>query len=126
VARNVVREPRSSRRRGKERRADPRQKGKLKVGIDIPAPEEIKAIIEAAGGRRRPLFLTAIFTVLRASEMRGVRWADVDLKKGELSDRHEDQLPQALDRHAQPVARIHAGRLRQSGRVPLLDIKRRG
>jgi integrase len=28
--------------------------------------------------------LTAIFTGLRASELRGLRWADVDLKKGEL------------------------------------------
>jgi integrase len=84
VARNVVRELRSSRRRGKERRADRRQKGKLKVGVDIPLPAEIKAIIEAAEGRWRPLFLTAIFTGLRASELRGLRWADVDLKKAEL------------------------------------------
>jgi integrase len=84
VARNVVRELRSSRRRGKERRADRRQKGKLKVGVDIPAPNEIKAIIETADGRWRPFFLTAIFTGLRASELRGLRWADVDLKKGEL------------------------------------------
>jgi integrase len=85
VARNVVRELRSTRRRGKERRADRRQKGKLKVGVDIPAPKEIKAIIEAAEGRWRPFFLTAIFTGLRASELRGLRWADVDLKKGELN-----------------------------------------
>jgi integrase len=28
--------------------------------------------------------LTAIFTGLRASELRGLRWADVDLKKGQL------------------------------------------
>jgi integrase len=54
VARNVVRELRARRRRGKERRADRRQKGKLKVGVDIPAPDEIKAIIEAAEGRWRP------------------------------------------------------------------------
>jgi hypothetical protein len=32
---------------------DRRQKGKLKVGVDIPAPDEIKAIIEAAEGRSR-------------------------------------------------------------------------
>jgi len=30
------------------------------------------------------LLLTAIFTGLRASELRGLRWADVDLAKGEL------------------------------------------
>ena len=35
-------------------------------------------------GRSRPLLLTAIFTGLRASELRGLRWDDVDLKGGEL------------------------------------------
>ena len=85
VARNVVRELRSGRRRGKERRADRRQKGRLKIGVDIPAPDEIKTIIEATEGRWRPFFLTAIFTGLRASELRGLRWADVDLKKAELN-----------------------------------------
>jgi integrase len=84
VTRNVVRELRSGRRRGKERPADRRRKGKLKVGVDIPSPAEIKAIIEAADGKWRPFFLTAIFTGLRASELRGLRWADVDLKKQEL------------------------------------------
>ena len=83
VARNVVRELRSRRRRGKERRADRRQK--VKIGVDIPSPAEIMVIIEAAEGRWRPFFLTAIFTGLRASELRGLRWADVDLKKGELN-----------------------------------------
>jgi integrase len=84
VARNVVRELRSRRRRGKESRAERRQKGKLKVGVDIPLPDEIKAIIDAVDGKWRPFFLTAIFTGLRASELRGLRWADVDLKKREL------------------------------------------
>jgi integrase len=84
VARNVVRELRSRRRRGKELRAERRQKGRLKVGVDIPSPTEIKAMIAAVGGRWRPFLLTAIFTGLRASELRGLRWSDVDLKKGEL------------------------------------------
>ena len=84
VARNVVRDLRSTRRRGTERRAERRQKGKLKIGVDIPTREEIKAIAGAAQGRWRPILLTAIFTGLRASELRGLRWADVDLVKGEL------------------------------------------
>jgi integrase len=84
VARNVVRELRSSRRRGKERRADRRQKGKLKVGVDIPTPSEVKAMLAAVNGRWRPFLLTAVFTGLRASELRGLRWSDVDFKKGEL------------------------------------------
>ena len=35
-------------------------------------------------GRWRPLLVTAIFTGLRASELRGLRWEDVDLAAGEL------------------------------------------
>ena len=32
----------------------------------------------------RPFLITAIFTGLRSSELRGLRWVDVDLKNGEL------------------------------------------
>jgi integrase len=84
VSRNVVKELRRSRKRGKERQAEKRQRGKLKVGVDIPTLDEIRAIVGAATGRWRPLLLTAIFTGLRASELRGLRWADVDLDKREL------------------------------------------
>jgi integrase len=84
VSRNVVRDLRRTRARGVERKAERRQKGKLKVGVDIPTREEIKAIVEAAKGRWRPIVLTAIFTGLRASELRGLRWSDVDLEKREL------------------------------------------
>ena len=84
VSRNVVRELRRNCSRGAERQAERRQRGKLKVGVDIPTREEIKAIVEAAKGRWRPILLTAIFTGLRASELRGLRWADVDLEKREL------------------------------------------
>ena len=84
VSRNVVRDLRRTRARGVERKAERRQKGKLKIGVDIPTREEIKAIVEAAKGRWRPILLTAIFTGLRASELRGLRWTDVDLDKREL------------------------------------------
>ena len=82
VAQNVVRGLRV-RRRGKDAHADKR-KGKLKIGVDIPSPDEVRAIITHLDERWRPLFLTAIFTGLRASELRGLRWSDVDLKRGEL------------------------------------------
>lgn len=84
VARNVVREMRSRRRRGQERQAERRAKRKLQVGVDIPTPGEIKAIVGALSGRWRPLLLTVIFTGLRASELRGLRWSNVDLAKREL------------------------------------------
>ena len=80
VARNVVRDITRSRKRRKSTRDKP----KLKVGVDIPAPEEVSAILAHAKGRWRPLFLVAAFTGLRASELRGLRWADVDLKANKL------------------------------------------
>jgi integrase len=64
--------------------ADRRGEHRLKIGVHIPCPEEIKAILAAAGPRARPLLLSAIFTGLRSSELRGLRWSDVDLKNGEL------------------------------------------
>jgi integrase len=84
IRQNVVHALRQRRTRGKERRADRRQKGKLKIGIDIPAPDEIKVLIPKLEGRWKPLVLTATFTGLRASELRGLRWIDVDLKAGEI------------------------------------------
>jgi integrase len=82
VAQNVVYSLRKNRR---ARRAD--GNGKLKIGIDIPTPAEMRGIVSKLGtttGRYRVLLLTAIFTGLRASELRGLRWDDVDLKRGEL------------------------------------------
>jgi integrase len=84
VAQNVVRSLGARRRRGKNSHMDRRQKGKLKIGVDIPTPDEMRRIVARLDGRWRPLLLTAIFTGLRASELRGLRWADVDLKRGEL------------------------------------------
>jgi integrase len=63
-----------------------RDERKLEIGRDIPTPGEIKRLIEAAKdkGRLRALLLTAALTGLRASELRGLRWSDVDLKHEEL------------------------------------------
>ena len=57
AARNPVRDLRRNRRRGKERNAEKRQKGKLKIGVDIPSPAEVKAIIGNVKGRWRPLLI---------------------------------------------------------------------
>ena len=61
-----------------------RDKRKLRVGTDIPTADEIRRIVHAATGKARPFLLTAIFTGLRSSELRGLRWVDVDLKHAEL------------------------------------------
>jgi integrase len=101
VAQNVVRSLRRRRHNGSEHRHDKRRKGKLKIGVNIPSPEEIRAIVAALADfpRWRPLLLTAIFTGLRASELRGLRWADVDLKRSEL---HVRQRADALNKIGRP------------------------
>src|SRR5262245_8062941 len=81
VGQNVVRNLRRGRQNGGESRNERRQRGKLKVGVHIPNPTEIGAIVGHLEGPRRPLLLTAIFTGLRASELRGLRWQDIDLKR---------------------------------------------
>jgi integrase len=81
VARNVVREMARRRGKGANSRAERRQKARLQVGVEIPTTAEIGAIIGAASGRWHPLLITATFTGMRASELRGLRWSDVDLKQ---------------------------------------------
>jgi integrase len=101
VARNVVREMAQRRGKGRDRHVEKRQKARLRVGVDIPTPGEVGLIIKAAEGRYRPLLLTAIFAGLRASELRGLRWDDVDLQKNVLhvrqrADRyHEIGMPKS-------------------------------
>ena len=81
VAQNVVR----NRRARQVAPADARHKPRLDTGVDIPTPDEVRAILSGiGGGRDRPVLLTAIFTGLRASELRGLRWADLDLVRNEL------------------------------------------
>jgi integrase len=83
---NPVREMRAN--RGKRRTTATRDRRKpLVVGVDIPGPTEIKAILHAATGFRRAFFSTVALTGLRASELRGLRWQDVDLLNGAITVR---------------------------------------
>jgi integrase len=78
VARNVVHEQ-MRHNAGRERRLERRHDKRLEVCVDIPSKDEIRALLAHAQGRWRPLVITAVFTGLRASELRGLRWDDVDL-----------------------------------------------
>ena len=82
---------------------------RLEPGLDFPETGEIKRLLAAATTeRQRALLLTAALTGLRASELRGLRWSDVDLKVGELHVR------QRADRFLAPLAR----RSRKPGAAP--------
>src|SRR6266404_1787654 len=58
-----------------------RDQRKLAIGRDIPSKEEINTILAQAEGRWRPFFVTAVFTGMRASELRGLTWNDVDFER---------------------------------------------
>ena len=71
-----------------------RHKAKLEIGRDIPTRDEVQRIIDAATpGKGRALSLTAALTGKRASELRGLRWSDVDLGKRQI------QVRQRADRY---------------------------
>jgi integrase len=90
IAHNVVKS--MSRGTGK-RKVERRQKRKLEIGRDIPRPGEIDALLEHTHDPRlRALFLVAIRCGLRASEIRGLRWSDVDFKKKNLHVRQRADL----------------------------------
>jgi integrase len=72
---------------------DKRHKRKLAIGVHIPTREEVAKIIAKLEGRWRPFFLVAIFTGLRASELRGLRWCNV-----EPFDKAELRVRQRADR----------------------------
>jgi integrase len=58
-----------------------RDRRKLVVGRDIPSKAEVQSILANAFGRWRPLFVTATFTGMRASELRGLTWDNVDFER---------------------------------------------
>jgi integrase len=52
-----------------------------------PDRADLKAMIAAASETERPFILTAITTGLRSSELRGLRWRDIDLEAGTVTVR---------------------------------------
>jgi integrase len=70
--------------RGVRIKADNREtaSGPLRAGVDFPTMSELNTLIENSAGRWRPFVITAIFTGMRLSELRGLRWSDVDLDAG--------------------------------------------
>jgi integrase len=64
---------------------------KLEIGIDIPSKEQIHRLLITAAeplwARHRPLFVTAVFTGMRASELRGLAWSSVDFARRTITVR---------------------------------------
>jgi integrase len=74
-----------------------KRKLKAEVGVDIPTSDEVKRLIDAAAPkpRYRTFLMVAALTGLRTSELLGLRWSDIDLRKNEL------QVRQRADRYRQ-------------------------
>jgi integrase len=51
---------------------------------EMPSQAELQTIIAATPDHHRPLILTALLAGLRASELRGLLWNDVDLQHGQI------------------------------------------
>ena len=82
---NPVREMRKNRgKRGQKAKA--REKP-IELGVEIPKATEIRGILAKAAGRRRAMVAVLAFAGLRASEMRGLRWSDLDLNAHTLTVR---------------------------------------
>jgi integrase len=58
--------------------ADERSQRPLAVGADVPTVAEMRAILDAFTGYQRPRFMMLAFTGLRAGELRGLTWSDID------------------------------------------------
>ncbi|WP_138422593.1 tyrosine-type recombinase/integrase [Maritimibacter alexandrii] len=52
--------------------------------VEVPTKDEIRTIIEKAPDSHRAMFVTAIFTGMRISELRGLSWAGVDFDRGTI------------------------------------------
>ena len=86
---------------------------RLKVGIDIPSREDIRRVLAAASNEReRAFFMVAAFSGLRASELRGLRWADADLKNGRLHVRQRALASLWRDREPEVAGRRAHGAIR--------------
>lgn len=84
-----------------------------RVGRKVVRPmhrADLEAILLVASSRARLAFALAAFAGLRAGEVRGLRWSDVDLKGNTLTVRHsitrrETTSPKSGDHRVVPLAR---------------------
>lgn len=81
------------------------ERGPMRVGVDFPSRTELKSLMVAATGRWRPFLVTAMFTGMRASELRGLPWSDVDLGAGVI---HVRQRADAWGKLGKPKSKTGA------------------
>jgi integrase len=101
VSQNVVRAEIQQNKTATRRRAmvEKRQERKIQEGVDYPTKDELRRMmavpaqlgnvvqISAVSARSRALVTTAILSGLRASELRGLRWSDVNFDEKQIEVR---------------------------------------
>ena len=84
ATRNPVRDIRGG-RKGRDRRGGESARKAESRSASIFRPETRSRLLSAPSRRNwRPLLVTAIFTGMRSSELRGMRWQDVDFRRAEI------------------------------------------
>lgn len=68
----------------------------------IPTKDEIRALIQKAPEKHKPIIVTVIFTGMRSSELRGLTWENVDLEKRVI---HVRQRADRYNRMGPPKSR---------------------
>jgi integrase len=59
--------------------AGKRHKPKIKAGVDFPLPGEVRTMLEVAAPKAKALVALAALAGMRASELRALRWSDLEL-----------------------------------------------
>jgi integrase len=59
--------------------ANGRHRKRLEVRVDVPTPAEVRTMLEAGGPKDRAMVALAALPGLRASELRALRWPDLQL-----------------------------------------------
>jgi integrase len=89
----------------KLKRDDREEKGPLREGVDYPSRAQMKTLMDTATPRWRPLLIVAMFTGMRASELRGLPWSNVDLEQGMI---HVRQRADAWGKIGKPKSKAGA------------------
>ena len=71
----------------------------------MPSKEEISLLLDRARGRWRPVFVTAVCTGMRVSELRGLSWDAVDFERKviHVRQRADARGVRSAIRNRQPV-----------------------
>jgi integrase len=97
------------------------KKRPLEVGRDIPTVDEVKRMMDKAPTElSRTVVIVAAFTGMRSSELRGLRWSDIEFKANRINVRQAVTRQQIVKgpkseagRRAIPVMRIVVNTLRE-------------